>query len=79
MIVSSENIRGQHLVETCGLSLAGRIGVIVPTAFSDSSVKLVMAFSGLVFLLVSSPRYDSSGLTIATSRPRGCSVSCYCV
>lgn len=73
MIVSFDGVRVQHLVEICGLSLAGGIGVIISTTSSDSSVKLVMVFSGLVLLLSSSPCYDCSGLTKAVPQPHACS------
>lgn len=82
MVVSPDSIRVQHLVEVCGLSLTGGIEVITPTTFSGLCVKLAMASSGLALLLASSPSCDSSGLTmltVATPRPRGCSVSCCCV
>lgn len=38
MIVSSDSIREQHLVEICGLPLAGGMYVSTSTAFCDSSV-----------------------------------------
>lgn len=79
MIVSSDSIRVQHLVEICGLSLAGGTGVNTSATFSDSSLKLVVASAGLALLLASSPCYDSSGFTMAAPWPCGCSVSCYCV
>lgn len=38
MIVSSDSVRGQHLVEVCELPLAGGMYVSTSTAFCDSSV-----------------------------------------
>lgn len=62
MIVSSDSVRGQHLVQVCGLPLAGGMYVSTPTAFCDSSVQLVTVFSsGLVLLLA---RLPCSGLPV---------------
>lgn len=53
MIVSSDGIRVQHLVEISGLFLVGGVSVITSTTSSDLSVKLVIVSSGLVLLLIS--------------------------
>lgn len=53
VIVSSDGIRVQHLVETSGLFLVGGVSVITSTTSSDLSVKLVIVSSGLVLLLIS--------------------------
>lgn len=53
MIVSSDGIRVQHLVEACGLFLVGGVSVITSTTSSDLSVKLVIVSSGLGLLLIS--------------------------